>query len=321
MMRALALLAAAAVTALSVGNAHGADFPTRPIRLVVGFAAGGPTDVAARIVAKGLSDEFGQQVIVDNRPGANANIAADVVVGAAPDGYTLLYATSSIVISQFMYKDLRYGLKRDLVPVGLAVTIPNVLVVPSASPYRTIEEFVAALKGGARLTFGSAGLGNANHISPLMFLKGIGASAQHVPYRGSAPALNDLVAGRVDFMADAISTELPFIESGMLRPLGVAAREPLAKLPGVPALAVSIVPGFEIGAWSGILAPAKTPPEIVAKLEVGLRRTLMQADIRARFEAQSTTVVNEGAEGFGRFIDRESAALGAVIRDAGIRPE
>ncbi len=313
-------LAGMALVSLASGVALAA-YPERPIRLVVGFAAGGPTDVAARIVAKGLSDRLGQQVIVENRAGANANLAADNVVQSPADGYTLLYATSSIVISQFMYKELHYDLKKDFKPLLLTVTIPHAIVVPDASPYRRIEDFIAALKSGKRLSFGSAGVGNANHLSPLLFLHRIGAEAQHIPYRGSAPALNDLVAGRIDFMADAVSTELPFIEAGKLRALGIAGTAPIARLPGVPALAGGLVPGYEVGAWSGILAASGTPPDIVRALNEAGNQALADPAIRGLFDTQGITVLGSTPEAFGRFIDEETMRIGAIIKDANIQAE
>jgi tripartite-type tricarboxylate transporter receptor subunit TctC len=313
------ILGGLAIALATTGMAQAA-YPDRPIRLVVGFAAGGPTDAAARIVAKGLTDQLGVQVVVDNRTGANANIAAENVLQSPADGYTLLYATSSIVISQFLYKDLRYALK-DFTPVALTVTIPHVIVVPESSPYKKIEDLIAALKAGQPLSYASAGVGNANHLSPLLFLNVINAKALHVPYRGSAPALNDLVAGRIDFMADAVSTELPFIQANKLRALGVAGKEPIEQLPGVPPLADAIVPGYEVGAWSGVLASNKTPKDVVEKLNAAISKALATAAIRELFKAQGVTVLGSTPEDFGRFLDTETGRLGKVIKDANIQPE
>jgi tripartite-type tricarboxylate transporter receptor subunit TctC len=297
-----------------------AEYPERPVRIIVGFAAGGPTDVAARIIAKGLSDEFGQQFVVENMPGANANIAADAVGTAPADGYTLLYATSSIVISQFLYRDLRHKLA-DFVPINLSVTIPHVLVVPTSSRYRSVEELIAALKSGKQLSYGSAGVGNANHLSPLIFLNAIGASALHVPYRGSAPALTDLIAGRIDFMIDAVSTAFPYIEGRALRALGVASRDPLPVLPEVPALARSVVPGFEVGAWSGILAPRTTPPEVLRRLDQAAHKALAKPEVRSAFEKQGVDIVDGNAERFSEFIAAESNRIGGIIKAGAIQAD
>ncbi len=281
-----AILASAAALAAPASDAG--TFPAHPIRLVVPFPPGGPTDLVSRVIAKRMSDELGQQVLVDNRPGANGNIAADIVAKAPADGYTVLYNTSSIALSPALYSKLTYDVRRDFAPVVLTAMVPLVLEVNAQLPVHNVKEFIQYAKAHPdKLTYGSAGNGNVTHLAAFLFLQANGLSAVHAPYKGSAPALTDLAGGQVQFMTDTINSSLPFIRDKRMRALAVTSSTRSSQLPDVPTVAETVMPGFEVGAWQGMMVPAKTPSEIVRKLNVATMKALANPETRAALAAQA----------------------------------
>jgi tripartite-type tricarboxylate transporter receptor subunit TctC len=260
-------------------------FPQRPVRLVVAFPPGGPTDVVARVLAERMGRELGQPLIVENRGGANGNIAADAVAKAEGDGTTLLYNTSSIAISRALYRTLAYDVLRDLVPVGLTAASPLALVVNPAMPPRDAAGFIAWAKANpGKLSYSSGGVGNISHLVSFLVLRHIGAEAVHIPYRGTAAALTDTAAGNVQFTSDTVVTALPLIQEGRVRAIAVSSAERTPLLPDVPSMVEAglMPPGSDLGAWQGIMAPAKTPPEVVAVLSVAGCRTCPGQDPERR---------------------------------------
>ena len=263
--------------------ANAAEWPERLVRLVVPFPPAGAIDVVARLVAPKLQQAWGKDVVIENRPGAGGNIGNEMVARAAPDGYTLLLTQSGIVVNQFLYPKLNYDPVADLAPVSLLALVPNVMVVPASSPAKTVEEFIAYAKTKT-LSYGSAGNGTSSHMCGEMFKQQVGVEMTHVPYRGSAPALNDLIPGRLDVMIDSVSGLVPHIQSGSLRALGVTATRRLPVLPELRPLAETALPGFDAAGLVAALAPAKTPPEIVAKIQKGFNGAVGAGDVEAAGE-------------------------------------
>ena len=289
---------------------------------MVGFPAGGPTDVVARLIADKLRESLGQQVLVENRPGAAGNLAADAVAKSAADGYTLLYASSSIATSPGLYENLPFNVKRDLVPVTETVSVPMVLVVNAQVPGANLREFIQYAKANpGKLNFASSGNGTVTHLAAVVFGQRNGLQAQHVPYRGTAPALADLIAGNVQYTLGTINTALPFIRDGRLRALAVTGLSPAASLPGVPTLDESGMKGFEASAWQGVMAPAGTPPAIVNRLAGEIQRALNRPELKAQLDAQDAVIRASAPAKFGEYIGTEIARWTQVIKDTGTKPE
>lgn len=315
----LALMGCAlAVTALP-RPAQAAAYPDRPIRLVVPFPPGGPTDLVSRVIARKMSDELGQQVLVDNRPGANGNIGNEIVAKAPADGYTVLYNTSSIALSQALYKKLPYDVKRDLLPVAMTANVPLVLEVNAQVPANTVPEFVAWLKSHpGKMTYGSAGNGNVTHLAAFLFLQANGLDAVHAPYKGSAPALTDLASGQVQFMTDTINSSLPFIRDKRMKALAVTSAARNAQLPDVPTLAESGMQGFEVGAWQGMMVPARTSPDIVRRLNAAALKALASPDVRASLAAQGAEARGSSPDAYAKYMAQEIDRWQKVVKDSGV---
>jgi tripartite-type tricarboxylate transporter receptor subunit TctC len=299
-------------------------FPDRPVRLVVAFPPGGPTDVVARILAERMGRELGQAIVVENRGGANGNIAAEAVAKAEPDGYTLLYNTSSIVISRALYRRLSYDLLKDLAPVSLTAASPLALVVNPAMPPRTPAEFIAWLRANpGRLSYSSGGIGNISHLVTFLVLNHLGAEAVHVPYRGTAAALTDAAAGNVQFTADTVVTALPLIQDGRVRAIAVSSAERSPLLPEVPTMTEAGLtpPGFDLGAWQGILAPARTPPASLARLNAAVAAALADADVRARLAAQGARPTGGSPADYAAYLRSEIGLWTKVVADSGATAE
>lgn len=293
-------------------------YPSKPVRIVLGFSAGGGTDAIARGLAKHMTGTLGANVFIDNKPGANGNIAAEEVSRAARDGYTLLYNTSSIASSPALYsKRLSYDVSKDLTPIALTASLPIVLVVPLKSPFKTVEELVAYAKANpGKLNYASAGNGNVTHLASLSFEDAVGIKGTHIPYKGEAPALVDLMAGMVDYYFATSAGAIPAVKSGRVKALAVATKEPLETLPGVPTLDATVAKGLEMSAWSGMMAPAGTPPAIVAKLNQAVEKALEDKEVRAYFATQSAQASSSTPEEYGAFLNKEMGALAKVISKA-----
>ena len=297
-----------------------ADWPQKPVRIVVGFAPGGTTDITARIVAEQLSTALKQTFVVENKTGAGGNVAATEVARAAPDGYTFLMGTPGTqAINQFLFAKMPYDTAKDFQPVSFVVRIPNVLMVHPSVPARTIEELIALArsKPGA-LTYGSPGTGSPGQLSTELFKTQAKIFVTHIPYRGSAPMLQDLMAGQIQMSIDNLPSALPHIKSGKLRALGVTSPSRSDQLPDVPTIA-SVLPGFSAESWFVLMAPAGTPRPIVDRLSAEVDRILKRKEIVERFKGLGADVVGGTPESLGRFIADETKKWQHVVKVSGAK--
>jgi tripartite-type tricarboxylate transporter receptor subunit TctC len=295
-------------------------YPARPVRIVVGFAPGGTTDVIARLVAQWLSERLGQQFIVENRPGANASIAAETVLRAAPDGYTLLMCVPEHALNPSLYK-LNYDFSRDVAMIGSLVRSPLVLEVHPTVPATNVPEFINYLKTNrGKVTMASFGAGSLSHVAGELFKIAVGVQAVHVPYRGSAPMLNDLIGGQVQSALDNLPASIEHVRAGRLRPLAVATATRAEVLPTVPTMA-DFVPGFEASATTGMGAPAGTPADIINKLNREINAGVSDPRMRVRTAELGAAPQIGSPSDYAKFIDGETDEWGKVVRDANIKPE
>ncbi|MFO1310444.1 MAG: tripartite tricarboxylate transporter substrate binding protein [Burkholderiales bacterium] len=293
------------------------DYPAKPIRLVVPQPAGGPTDIVARLVAQKLSERLGQQVVVDNRPGAGSNIGTELVAKAPKDGYTLVVATVQHIVNPFLFPSLPFDPVKDFTPVTLMTKAYIVLDVNPEVPVQNVKELIAYAKskpGG--IAWASAGNGSTSHLALELFKVETGVPATHVPYKGTPPALNDLIGGRVQAMFDGVVTSLPQIKAGKVKPLAVASNTRSPLLPEVPTMAEAGVPGFETVGLAAILAPAGTPPAIVDKLHREIAAILRMPEVKNQLEQMGLEVVASSPSEFAAYIDGESRKWGKLIKDA-----
>ena len=295
-----------------------APWPTRFVRLIVPFAAGGANEAFARNLAARLSEIWGQQVVIENKPGAGGNIGADAAARAEPDGHTMLIASFPHAVARFLYPSLSYDLVDSFAPVTLIGLTPNIMVVPNSSPARSVAEFIAHAKA-SKLTFASSGLGTSIHLSGELFKRVAGIDMTHVPYRGGAPAVADLIPGRVDLMFNVMSSVLPQVRAGQMRGLAVTTAKRVSAAPEFPTFAEAGLPGFEVTGWFGFLVPAKTPPEIAAKIHADTARALADPTLRGRLEELGIVVVGSTPAELAAFLKAEMEKWGPVIKEAGIR--
>jgi tripartite-type tricarboxylate transporter receptor subunit TctC len=298
-----------------------AQYPAKPIRMILAFPPGGPTDINARVFAQKLSDQMGQQVVVDNRAGAGGNIGAAEAARAAPEGYTIFYNTSAIAIAPSLYSKIAFDPLKDFTPVVLAATVPLVLAVNPGLPVKTVQEFVAYAKANpSKMNYASSGAGTITHLASALFLTQMGLEMQHIPYKGSAPALVDVVSGQVQMMIDTINTVAPYAKENRLRALAIAIPRRSALLPDVPTLEQAAkLPGFEMSAWQGVVVPAGTSPEIVARLNAEVNKALQGADLRARLAAGGSEPLGGTAEQYAAYIRSELGRWAKVVRDSGAK--
>ena len=318
-MRRLFSLALTLAMALTAAAAHAQTaWPTKPIRILVGFAAGGSTDVSARIIGQALSERLGQPVIIENRPGAGGNIAAEAAAKADPDGYTLLMPTSTtFATNPNLYKSLPFNVQTDFAPVTLTAFIPNLLVVHPSVPANNVAEFVAHLKANpGKLNFGSAGNGSSQHIAGELFNSLAGVRMTHVPYRGGAPAVNDLLGGQLQVIFAPLVEVLQLVRADKVRALGIttAKRSPL--LSDVPPIAETL-PGYEVALWNGLVAPAKTPPEIIDRINKATIDALRSAELKAKLAEQGSEPVGNTPAEFKAFIDSELVKWRQLVEISG----
>jgi tripartite-type tricarboxylate transporter receptor subunit TctC len=297
------------------------SYPARPVRIVVGFPAGGTTDIGARLIAECLSERLGQQFIVENKPGAGTHLATEAVASASADGYTLLMATASNAINATLYNRLNYNFLRDIVPIAGVIRSPFVLEVHPAVPVKTVPELIDYAKANSgKMNMASFGTGTSSHLTGELFKMMTGVEMQHVPYRGSAPMLIDLLSGQVQLAFDNLPASIEHIRSGKLRALAVTTAMRSEALPDIPALG-EILPGFESSAWIGIAAPKSTPAEIIEKLNKEINAGLADPKIKARFAELSGMVLGGTPADFGKLIADDTEKWGRIIRTANIRPE
>ena len=296
-------------------------YPTHPVRIIVGFAAGSTTDTLARLIGQWLSQRLGQQFIIENRPGAGGNVGAEAVVRSTPDGYTLLMVPPAVAANAALYPHLNFDFIRDTDPVAGVVRVPNVVEVNPAVPVKSIPELIAYAKANpGTLSFASAGIGTASHLAGQLFNKMTGANLTHVPYRGDGPAMADLVAGHVQVGFATMTASIGFIRAGKLRPLAVTTTTPSPALPEVPTVA-EFVPGFEASSWFGVAAPKDTPDAIVESLNREINAGLADPTIKARLADMGGMLLTGSPADFAKLIAAETDKWGKVIREAGIKAE
>ena len=318
-------LVSAILTALIAfgGSALAQTWPAKPVRLIVPYPPGGSADILARAIGQKLAEGMGQQVVVDNRPGAGTAIGAEATAKAPPDGYTIMLGTvSSHAINPALNPTLKYDPVKDFAPVSLVASIPVALVVHPSLPVNTVKELVALAKAKpAALNFSSAGNGTSNHLAGELFKSMTGTYMVHIPYKGSAPALNDLIAGQVQLMFDLVLTTAPHVRSGTVRAIAVTGRERSSALPGVPTVAESGVPGYEVSAWFGFFAPAGTPAAIVNALNAETVKAMRLPDLRDRLASQGADAVTDTPEQFAAYVKEELGKWTRVVKASGMKAD
>ncbi|WPB59438.1 tripartite tricarboxylate transporter substrate binding protein [Xylophilus sp. GOD-11R] len=294
-------------------------WPSRPITVVVPFPAGGTTDIVARLAGQALSQELGQPVVVDNRPGAGGNIGSQMVARAPADGYTLVMGTvGTHAINPALYKKMPYDHIKDFAPISRVANVPNLLVANPSQPFKTVKEMIAYAKANPdKLTFASSGNGTSIHLAGELFKTLTGVSMQHIPYKGSAPALADLIAGQTNVMFDNLPSSIAFVRGGKLRPIAVTTLQRSPELPDVPTVAESGVPGFDASSWFGLLAPAGTPPAVIKRIDDALLKVMASTDLKKKIMEQGGQPVGETPEQFAAFIRTETTKWAKVVKESG----
>lgn len=315
--RFVALSTAAFAPRFLSRKAHAAGWPDRPVHMIVPIAAGGPTDTNARVVAEQMSKVWKQQVVIDNKAGAGTNIGNEYVVRADPDGYTILFGTSSLSSNGALYRSLTYSPSRDLAPVSMIAKFPFFMFVPNSSPARTVKEFVDYAKSSqGKLVIGSPGTGSGPHLSEVLFMQLAGIKMTHAPYRGAAPAFIDLIPGRIDCYFGS-GELLTYSRSGQVRVLGSSGIKRSPAAPDVPGIGEA-VPGYEVESWQGIFAPAKTPPEIISKMNAGIVKALADPSLIAKLGRAAYNVESSSPDGLRAFLKTDTEKWKAAIKSAGL---
>lgn len=311
------------ILAVAAGSVAAQQYPSRPLRLIVPFAPGGSADFVARLVAQKLAESFGQQVVVDNRGGASGMIGNDLVAKSAPNGYTLTIGTlGPFAVNQSLFSRMPYDPVKDFAPITLTGVASHILVVHPSVPVRTVKDLIALARARpGQLTFASSGIGNATHLTGELFKVTARVDMVHVPYKGGGPAMSDLVGGQVSFSFASMPSALPHVRSGRLRAIAVGAGKRSPAIPELQTVAESGLPGFESQDWQGILVAAKTPSEIVARLNSELLRALEHQDLKAKLLVAGFEVRTSTPEWFGDFIKSEAVKWAKVIKEAGIKAE
>ena len=315
-------LAAGAAALPAVSRvARAQAYPSRPVRIIVGFAPGGATDIMARLMGQSLSERLRQPFVIENKPGAATNIATEAVVNAAPDGYTLLMVTSVNAINASVYEKLNFNLIRDVVPIASIHREPFVMEANPSVPVKTVAEFIAYAKANpGKLTMASAGIGSGNHISGELFKMMTGVNLVHVPYRGGGPALVDLISGQVQVLFATMSSSIEYVRAGKLRALAVTTATRSSVLPDIPTVA-EFVPGYESSFWTGVGAPKNTPAEIVDKLNKEMNATLDDPKFKARLADLGGTALSGSPLDFGKFVADETEKWAKVVKFAGVKAD
>jgi len=322
MSRIASAVAAACVAAgcSGIALAQTASWPTKPIRLLVGFPAGGPTDIVARIVGEKLASQVGQQVVVDNRPGASGNIAVEHLTRANPDGHTLVYSSNAIALSPGLYAKLGYDPLKDVAPVTEIGAGCLIFVIHPTTPVANVKEFIDYAKARpGQLNYGSSGAGTSTHLAAVLFSQRVGIQTQHIPYKGTAPSLADMIAGRTHFLMGAVLTAVPHVKDGRLRALGVTCLNRIKSLPQVPTIDEAGVPKFEVTTWQGIFAPAATPPAILDRVHAEMIKAIRSPDLRPRIEQQDMEPTGPTRANFSASYREQVARWTKVAREAGLQ--
>jgi tripartite-type tricarboxylate transporter receptor subunit TctC len=315
---AICLIAMGLSAIASIGSAAAADYPTRPVKWVVGYPPGGATDIVARLIGQRLSERLGQQFIIENKPGAGNNIATESVINAEPDGYTVLLVNPANYINATLYTNLKFNVVRDIAPVAAFNRVPNVMTVAKEVPAKTVAEFIAYVKANpGKVNMASSGNGTSVHLSGEMFMMMSGTKMQHVPYRGAAPAITDMLGGQVQLIFDNMPSIIQHIRAGSLRALAVTTTERSALLPDVPVLA-DAVPGYEASALFGMGAPKNTPKEIIEKLNKEINAVLAEPATKAKLIDLGGDPLIGTPEAFGKMIAAETDKWEKVVKAAGV---
>jgi tripartite-type tricarboxylate transporter receptor subunit TctC len=315
---AIGLIAIGICALASIGGASAQDYPSRPVRWVVGFAAGGANDILARLIGQRLSERLAQPFVIENKPGAGGNIGAEAVINAEPDGYTVLLVNPSNFINASLYANLKFNFQRDIAPVASFIRVPNVMTVGKRVQARTVAEFIAYTKANpGKVNMASAGAGTSTHLSGEMFMAMTGIRMQHVPYRGAGPAVTDMLSGHVSLIFDSMPSIIPHIRSGALRALAVTSATRSSQLPDTPAVAET-VPGYEATALFGMAAPKNTPKAIIERLNQEINAVLAEPDMQKRLVELGGETVIGPPEAFGALISAETEKWRKVIEGAGI---
>ena len=295
------------------------NYPAFPIKLVVAYPPGTGSDVMGRLLAQKLTSQMSSNIVVDNKFGANGSIGAEYVATAKPDGYTLLLNTSSVILNVVLGEKVGFDVFKDLAPVALLATAPQLLVVHPSVPSNTVPEFITYLRANPdKLAYGSAGIGNSTHLAPLLFLQANGLSALHVPYKGASFALTDLVAGRVQFSIQSIVAAVPFMKDKRIKALAYGGRKRSPLLPELPTLAETM-PGFEFGTWFGVMAPAKMPPAILRRLNGEMVKALNAQDLNSRLAQEGIESIASTPEEYGAYLKSEMERWAGVVKTAGVK--
>ncbi|MBY0270078.1 MAG: tripartite tricarboxylate transporter substrate binding protein [Burkholderiales bacterium] len=316
----LRLIAGLALAALC-GTAAAQTYPSKTVRMIVGYPPGGPTDLIARIVAQKLSESWGQQVIVDNRPGASGMIGAELTVRAAPDGYTLLMVPVTYAVTPSLYPKMSYDAAKDLAPVAQVAAAPFILVVHPTLPVKTVKELIALARSRpGQLNYASASTGGMPHLAGELFNTMTGVKMIHIPYKGAAPATTDLLAGQVQLMFNNMLSAMPQVKNGRLRAIAVTSSKRSAAVPELPAIAET-VPGYEASGWYAALAPAATPRELIAKINNDMNRIMKMPDVTQRLAGDGVEAVGTTAEQFGIYLRSEIVKWGKVVQASGAKAD
>lgn len=316
--RHLVQAAAASLALTAVGASAQATYPAKPVRIVVGFSAGGTTDVVARIMSKQLTESLGQAFVVDNRPGGGSNIATDFVAAAPADGYTLLFVAVTSAINQSLYPNVKFNLTRDFEAVALGAKVPNVLVVHPSVPANNVKEFTEwARANEGKISYASSGSGTSIHMAGEMFKVRTGLKTQHIPYKGSAPALTDLIGGQVQFMFDNMPASWPHVQSGKLKALAVTTKTRSATAPNLPTLEESGIAPFDVSSWFGLIAPKGTPPDVVAKLNKAMNAAFDKPEVKEAYAKLGAVAEKNTPDDFSKFIQSEIQNWAPVVKASG----
>ncbi len=315
------LAVALAMIGLSVA-ASAQDYPNRPIRMIVPFPPGGPTDLVSRVIAEAMAADLGQPVVIENKAGANGNVGVEFVAKSQGDGYTIIYNTSAVAISPALYPKLGYDIRKDLIPICLTATVPLALVIHPSIPAKTAQEFIAyAKQNPGKLSYASTGVGSVTHLGAVQFMKLAGIEALHVPFRGSAPALTALAGNHVHFMTDTVNSSVPFVNGGQLRGLAVLGTKRVSLVPDLPTLAEIGMKDFEIGAWQGIMAPSGTPKPVIDRLNAAIMKALASDTVKEKLAIQGATILGSTPDAYRDYIESEIVRWAAVVKESGAKAE
>lgn len=299
-----------------------APYPNKPVRIVVGYSAGGPTDTVARLLATKLQAAMGQAFLVDNKPGAGSNLATELVVGSPPDGYTILLAAAPITMNSYLYKGLKWDVQKSLEPVSMVMSAPAILAVAPNIPAKNVQELVAlAKKQPASLTYGSTGNGGSQHMAGEVFQRRTGIEIVHVPYKGAAPAMQDLMAGHISMVFMTSVSAVEIIKAGKIRALAVASAQRIPQLPDLPTMTEAGVPGFESDSWNGVFVPKGTPADVVARLHAEIAKAVASPDMRNRLMAQGGVLVGNTPAEFRGFIKKEVEHWAQVFQTVNVKAD